>query len=158
MRLASTIVALAFVACSSSPVAPGPPAVPPARPAPAPPPPTPPSPPPGPGETGGCNNLEGATATCSEFVVSRVPEPAGQAGTALVRVLVQVTAAGAPQGGVLLHFRVPEDKVAELERLYAGHAPTPCVATIIRPPCNPQGSDVQLPELAPPPWARREAF
>ncbi len=109
-------------------------------------------------QTGGCHNLEGATATCSDFVVTRVPEPAGQAGTALLRVLVQVQVDGAPQGGVLLHFRVPEGEVTALESLYTGHAPTPCVATIIRPPCNPQGSDVQLPELAPPSWARREAF
>src|SRR5690348_6755703 len=87
--------------------------------------PTPPSP--GPPAVGGCNNIEGAQATCSGFAVMTVNDPTPTPGFVAYRVTVLVESAGSPLGAVEMLFRVPAANAADLEHTYSGHAPTPCV-------------------------------
>lgn len=106
---------------------------------------------------GACNNIEGAQATCSGFALARENDPTVQpgSGTFVYRLSVGVEIGGTSVGVVDLHLRVPEASAADLERTYGGHAPTPCIANIIRPPCNPMMSNVTIPALPIPSYAQQ---
>jgi hypothetical protein len=138
----SLVLVIALAACKDKP-APAPTE----PPAPAPPPPQP---------VGACNNLEGVKATCSIAPAVRATEPAPQPETVLFDVAISVDTGATGTFPLVMHLSVPADNAAELERTYHGLGPTPCTATIIRPPCNPSASFVTIPSLPVPAYARAQ--
>lgn len=111
-------------------------------------------------ETGNCRNehLEG---TCNFIVVGRVGSQPSNAppGTTLYRVehQIEVQGDGRKIDVTSAYLRIPDGSRDQLSDYYRKHSPTPCKAYIVRPPCNPLGTSVNL-GVDPPPFAKEERF
>lgn len=106
---------------------------------------------------GGCHNIN-ATGSC-EFIALNAIAPnvaPGAEGTTLYAVRHRLTTAN-NEHVLETHLRAPTDRQIELESFYQSHSPVPCSAYIVSPPCNPQGTTVQL-DLEPPSFATPERF
>jgi hypothetical protein len=142
----SLLVLVGALASCNSPSSPPPPL----------PPPAPPTPAPAPAPVGACNNVDARDATCSGFTVMRTPQPT-EPGTAIYDVTVTVAAQG-QSFPITMHLLVPVESGPDLERYYGGHAPVPCSAVLVRPPCNPAASGVSIPSMPTPPYARAQFY
>ena len=117
-------------------------------------PPPPPSPaPPTTEQVGGCENLD-LKGTCTFAVPTRVGgnEPASEARYELKALFDSGNHHVVATVATLL---VPEEKSAELERYYLEHAKLPCSCHLVKPPCNPDMTSIQV-AIDAPKFAHRE--
>jgi hypothetical protein len=111
-------------------------------------------------ETGNCRNehLEG---TCTFIVTSRVPSQPGdaQSETTLYRVehQIEVKEDGRKIDLTSAYVSIPDRDRDRLDEHYRKNSPTPCKAYLVRPPCNPNATWVDL-GFDPPPFAKKERF
>jgi hypothetical protein len=109
-------------------------------------------------ETGNCRNehLEG---TCHFDGIGAMggENPSGPTDTITVRVMHQVECNDRKERVTSMFLSMPLERKAELIEHYRQRSPTPCKAYIVRPPCNPNATWVDL-GFDPPAWAKKERF
>jgi hypothetical protein len=115
---------------------------------------------PGPRETGNCNN-EHVEGSCTFTGLGALggQNASGPAGTTVFRIRHQIEIKDDCRKEELtsMFLSVPTELRDDLAEYYRQRSPTPCKAYIVRPPCAPQATWVNL-GFDPPEFAKVERF
>ena len=95
-------------------------------------------------EVGGCENIDFKGATCElDLLVVTSLDP-GQPGAKVVRVSHTAKVGDRVFQFDSFQLAVPEARIKELGGFFKEHSPVGCDGVIVRPPCNPDATAVQL--------------